>query len=153
MASRGPILVQLADRLETIAGRLEGLVHDGLRDSQARLASGASAVVGSAVGRFLLLAVHGAAVLVRSAVDSLGGAVRIGGQSGVVADIFEDSVQKGWEGGDLAGAEEGKGMVLDDGGPVGRVGVERVKELLLDPVVPGRQWLAKGPLGSINEVQ
>lgn len=50
-----------------------------------------------------------------------------------MADVVEDAAEEGGEGGDLAGAEEGEGVGLDGGGPVGRVGVEGVEEGFLDP--------------------
>lgn len=52
-----------------------------------------------------------------------------------MADVVEDAAEEGGEGGYLAGAEEGEGVGLDGGGPVGRVGVEGVEEGFLDPGV------------------
>jgi hypothetical protein len=41
-----------------------------------------------------------------------------------LSDILEDATQERGEAGYFAGAEEGEGVVLDDGRPVGLVGVK-----------------------------
>jgi hypothetical protein len=51
-----------------------------------------------------------------------------------VADIIEDAAQERGEGGNFPGTQEGQGMVLDEGWPVGDVCVKGVEEMLLDSV-------------------
>lgn len=41
-------------------------------------------------------------------------------------------MEESWVCGDFAGAEQGQGVVLDGGGPVGGVGVEGVEQGFLD---------------------
>lgn len=60
------------------------------------------------------------------------GARCVGVEGRVVANVFEDAVQESGKGGDLAGSQESKGVGLDGGGPVGRVGVQGVEERFLD---------------------
>ena len=62
------------------------------------------------------------------------GDVEPAAEGGVLANVVEDAAQESGEGGYLAGAEEGEGVGLDSRGPVCRVGVEGVEELVLDPV-------------------
>jgi hypothetical protein len=49
-------------------------------------------------------------------------------------DVLDDAAQESGEGGYFARAEQGEGVVLDGGGPVGGVRVEGMKEMILDPV-------------------
>lgn len=104
---------------------------------------GAGAIIACAVGPLGLLAVHGAAVLFgEGAVDGLGGAIGVGRDGRVVPDILDDAAEEGGERGYLAGTKERQGVILNNGGPVGLVGVERMEEVLLDPVTRRRRRLA-----------
>lgn len=60
------------------------------------------------------------------------GARCVGVEGRVVANVLEDAVQESGKGGDLAGSQESKGVGLDGGGPVGRMGVQGVEERFLD---------------------
>lgn len=117
-------LVDVAHRVEAIARDFERFVDHGLRDGQTWPRPAAVCAVGS----FALLAVYCAAVLFGRAVRGLavdGGAVGIGagGEGRVLADVFDNAAEEGWEGGYLAGAEQGESVGLDGGRPVGLVGV------------------------------
>ena len=51
-----------------------------------------------------------------------------------MTNIFHDATEEGRESRDLARAEEGEGMVLNGCGPVGGVRIERMEEMVLDPI-------------------
>jgi hypothetical protein len=122
-----PILFHLAHRLQAFARHLERFPDHGLGNGEA--GSGGAA---SAVDAFALPAVYStAAVLFGIAVGGLA-AVGIGRQGRVLPDVFNDAAQQGGEGGDVAGAEKRKRVILDCAGPVGRVGVQRMEEVVLD---------------------
>lgn len=113
--SRRPVVLDLAQRLEALARGPQGVLDDALGDGEAGLV--ARGRVGVAV-----------AAPSRIAVGGLGTAAG----EGVAADVVEDAGEEGGVGRDLAGAEEGEGVGLDEGGPVGCVGVEGVEEGVLD---------------------
>lgn len=60
------------------------------------------------------------------------GGARVRAQGRLPPDLVEDLLQEHGEGGDLAGAQEGEGAALDLRGPVVRVRVEGVEEVVLD---------------------
>lgn len=67
-----------------------------------------------------------------------GGRVWFGLEGGLLSDFFEDLFEEGGERGGFAAAEEGEGAVLNLGGPVVLVGVERVEEMFLDSAKGGK---------------
>ena len=77
-----------------------------------------------------LLARAAAAVHLGRAVGRL---VTARGAGVVVPHVVHDPPQQRWEGRHLARSEQVQRVVLDQGRPVGRVRVERVEELVLDP--------------------
>lgn len=128
--SDGPILIDLTHGLQALTRDPEGLVDDTLRDGEARRRGRCGIPVAVAVAAVDL------AVCARG---GGGGGVAVGGDGGAraglgaAADVVEDAAQKVRIRGDFAGAEEGKRVGADGGGPVGGVGVEGVEERVLDP--------------------
>lgn len=111
---------ELADGLETLTRDFESIFDDRVWHGEAWFVRSGSAVD-------LLRVAVGCSLAVRAGAAS---------GHGVGAHIVEDAAQERGEGGDLAGTQEGEGVVLDQGGPVGGVGVQGVEERFLDPVKP-----------------
>jgi hypothetical protein len=106
-------IVNVAHGLDALAGDFEGLLDDSIRHGEADLFGPRDAIClfGVSVGRALGPAADGERLL---------------------ADVVEHPAHQGGECGDLAGAEQGQGVVLYEGRPVGRVRVEGVEERFLD---------------------
>lgn len=66
-------------------------------------------------------------------------AIRVGGtgcwpeHARLFAHFFDDLLEQLWEGLGFTGTQEGEGAVLHLGRPVGRLGVEGVEKVFLDP--------------------
>lgn len=61
-----------------------------------------------------------------------------------MADVFDNAAKKGGERRHLAGAEEGEGVALDCRRPVGGIGIERMEEMILDPIQRRRRGKKRG---------
>jgi hypothetical protein len=136
--SCGSAIFKFTHRIQTFPRHLQSFVDNRLRDSQAWSAGAGGAIVGRcAVGTFCLLAIDSSSSSSSSVVGRTGTVYGPGGvwrQRCVLPYIFDDAAKEGRESGYVAGAEQRKRVGLDYCGPVGRVRVEGMEEVVLNSV-------------------
>ncbi|TPX10826.1 uncharacterized protein E0L32_008215 [Thyridium curvatum] len=120
-----PTVLDLAHSFQTLSRNLERFVDHALRYSKTLRAASAA--------RRRRLAIRLLAIDLGCAVGRRRRLAATAARHGVLPYVVHNALEKGGEVGALAGAQEGQGVVLDGGGPVGRVGVEGVEQVLLDP--------------------
>lgn len=103
----------IQDFVQTLFGDFDGFVHDGLRDSQALCLSSVGCCVRGCRLRLLFFA-------------AVCGPSRLRRALSFRAYVLKHATKEGREARDLAGTEQGEGVVLDGGRPVVLVRVEGV---------------------------